>query len=48
MIAIFCNFRKIRSSRRAFSATDLANIHLATNLTKITIFRNSRNIRSSC
>ena len=29
------NFRKIRSSRRAFSATSLANIHLPTNLTKI-------------
>ena len=56
-IAIFRNYHnfvKIHSSRWAFSAKNLANIHLATNLTKIAIFLNSRNfrnlreLRSSC
>ena len=42
----FRNFRKIRSnSRWTFSATNLANIHLATNLIKFAIFHHSRNIR---
>ena len=47
----FRNFRKIRNSRWAFSATNLANSHLVTNFTKLAIFRNSwnfRKIRSSC
>ena len=43
----FHNFCKIRSCRWAFSATNLANIHLATNLMKIASVCNSHNFRKN-